>query len=226
MSTEVREPVEPGEAAPDFDLPAVNREGRITLADYRGKRPLLLGLYRGLHCPFCRRHLAQFALLQARLQPLGVDTVAVVNTEVERARLYFTYRPTPVAIAADPERTTHAAYRVPMPVPGPPTPMSQWPFRTSMEEMTSVRINPTGELAEPATPLESNDILNAREGFEPTEADTRIRARYPTQLVGHFLIDRQGVVRWSFLEARRAPDDIGKLPTHDEIVAAARALGG
>jgi peroxiredoxin len=45
---EQRPPVQPGEPAPDFTLPAANREGTVSLADYRG-RPLLLALFRGLY---------------------------------------------------------------------------------------------------------------------------------------------------------------------------------
>jgi peroxiredoxin len=39
----------PGDPAPDFVLSAVNREGQVSLADYRGRSPLLIGLFRGLH---------------------------------------------------------------------------------------------------------------------------------------------------------------------------------
>ncbi len=46
---ERRAPVQPGEPAPDFTLPAANKEGSISLADYRGRSPLLLALFRGLY---------------------------------------------------------------------------------------------------------------------------------------------------------------------------------
>lgn len=49
VSGERRPPVQPGEPAPDFTLPAANREGSVSLADYRGRSPLLLALYRGLY---------------------------------------------------------------------------------------------------------------------------------------------------------------------------------
>ena len=48
-TVEPRPPVQPGEPAPAFMLPAANREGSVSLADYRGKRPLLLALFRGLY---------------------------------------------------------------------------------------------------------------------------------------------------------------------------------
>ena len=41
--------LEPGDRAPDFTLPAINREGVVSLGDFRGKRPVFLGLFRGLH---------------------------------------------------------------------------------------------------------------------------------------------------------------------------------
>ncbi|MFQ5948971.1 MAG: hypothetical protein ACE5KX_08935 [Acidimicrobiia bacterium] len=47
MSTvEPRPPVQPGEPAPDFTLPTVPDEGFVSLADYRGRSPLLLVLLR------------------------------------------------------------------------------------------------------------------------------------------------------------------------------------
>ena len=44
-----RRPIQPGEPAPDFEVPAVHHEGTVSLADYRSKRPLFLALYRGLY---------------------------------------------------------------------------------------------------------------------------------------------------------------------------------
>ncbi|MBI2000209.1 MAG: redoxin domain-containing protein [candidate division NC10 bacterium] len=48
-TVEPRAPVQPGERAPDFTLPAANREGTVSLADYRGRSPVLLALLRGLY---------------------------------------------------------------------------------------------------------------------------------------------------------------------------------
>ena len=42
-------PVAPGEPAPDFALPAAHAEGRVSLADYRGRSPVLVALFRGLY---------------------------------------------------------------------------------------------------------------------------------------------------------------------------------
>ena len=47
--TEAASPLRPGDHAPDFALPAVTREGSISLAEYRGRNPVLLALFRGLY---------------------------------------------------------------------------------------------------------------------------------------------------------------------------------
>ena len=42
-------PVAPGEPAPDFTLPAAHADGTVSLADYQGRNPVLLALFRGLY---------------------------------------------------------------------------------------------------------------------------------------------------------------------------------
>src|SRR5678815_3832704 len=49
MTSALRPPIQPGEDAPPFALPAVNRDGMVSLDDFRGKSALFIGLYRGLH---------------------------------------------------------------------------------------------------------------------------------------------------------------------------------
>src|SRR5688572_807265 len=127
---EQRSPLQPGDSAPAFALPAANREGVVTLDGLHG-RPFLIGLYRGLHCPFCRRQVLQLAGIQPDLQALGVETLAVINTPVENARLYFRYRPTPVSLLCDPDCVTHHAFGVPHPefLPEGSTEKPDWPYR-------------------------------------------------------------------------------------------------
>ncbi|MBI4590709.1 MAG: AhpC/TSA family protein [Candidatus Rokubacteria bacterium] len=126
MTTTPPRPIQPGDRAPGFSLPAINREGAVSLDEYRGKQPVLVGLFRGLHCPFCRRHLVQLSATQEKLKPAGVETLGVVNTTLESARLYFKYRPTKMPLAADPEASTHRAYGVPE---FQVADTSQWPYR-------------------------------------------------------------------------------------------------
>ena len=182
----------------------------MSLGSYRDKRAVLLGLFRGLHCPFCRRQIVQLSGIEETLARSGVVTLAVVNTPRERAALYFRYHPTRVLLLADPDARTHALYGVPAVV--------------SDETFAATRINPTGELPGPVHPLEANTALNARDGFVLTPTDEQIFAKHGTQLVGHFLVDREGVVRWTSFEAQEGVHALAAFPSPVEILAAARAL--
>lgn len=217
--------LQPGEPAPEFALPAVNLEGRVSLAGLRG-RPFLIGFFRGLHCPFCRRQVMQLAAVQPALRDLGVETLAVINTPVERARLYFRYWPTPVVLLSDPDCRTHQAFGVPHIefLPADSSEVPEWPHRASMAQFEAARVNPTGELPEPLQPMASNPVLNAKDGFELDEVDRAIFADHGTQLVGHFLVDAAGIVGWVRIEAPDGPNSLCIFPNAAQIIAAAGNL--
>jgi len=218
-------PLQPGEPVPAFTLPSANREGLVSLADLRG-RAFLIGFYRGLHCPFCRRQVVQLASLQPALREAGVDILAVINTPLERARLYFRHRPTPVLLLSDPDCMTHQAFGVPHIefVPDDASARTRWPYTTTMAQFMAARNNPNGVFPAPLQPLESNAVLNAKEGFEMLEADNAIVAAHGTQLAGHFLVDGDGIVRWTQIEAPDGPNDLGTMPSATQIMAAAGSL--
>ena len=207
-------PVMPGERAPDFALPAVAGPETVSLADYRGRSPLFLSLMLGLWCPFCRRSLVKLGALEGKLKELGVESLAVVATEPENARLYFKFRPTRLRMASDPELTTHRAFRVPKPEATP----------ALMQALESTRINPTGELPEPLPVPEAAKALQALDGYTYTPTDVADIDRQWPQLKAMFMIDREGIVRWMDIEcATEGMAGIGKLPSEEVILDAARA---
>ena len=211
---ESRPPVAPGEAAPDFTLPAIDRTETVSLADYRGRSPVFLALLVGLWCPFCRRQIAQMGSTEGKLKGLGVETLAVVATPAENARLYFKFSPTRLRLAADPELSTHRAYGVPKPVPTP----------EFMQALEPIRINPTGELPAPLPIQEAAMALAQKDRYENTPADQADLERQWPQLKGQFLIDRDGIVRWANIECSEGLAGVGKFPADEVILAAARAL--
>lgn len=219
-------PVAPGEAAPALVLPAVNREGTFSLAQFRGQQAVMIAFFRGLHCPFCRRQIAQLGAAQPALRELGAETLAVVNTPLERARLYFRHRPTSLTLLSDPDCASHHAFGVPeigfleAGNPAPP----RWPSRTTAAVFEATRINPTGELDAPAQPMQANELLNAKDGFALTDADQQIFAAHGTQLTGQFLVDREGIVRWTWVEAPHSPSELCSFPSVNDMLAAVRAL--
>ncbi len=211
---ESRPPVAPGEPAPDFTLPAVDRPETVSLADFRGRSPVFLALFIGLWCPFCRRSIAQMGKTEGKLKTLGVETLAVVATPPENARLYFKFRPTRMRLAADPELATHRAYRLPKPVPTP----------EFMNALETTRINPTGELPAPLPIPEAAMAVGKLDGYTDNQTDQGDMERQWPQLKGQFLIDRDGIVRWANIECAEGVTGVGRFPSEEEIVAAVRAL--
>src|SRR3989304_429416 len=147
--------------------------------------------------------------MQPKLKPAGVETLGVVNTTLDRARLYFKYRPTRMPLAADPEASTHRLFGVPAFQIGD---TSQWPFRATPDELMSLRVNPTGELPEALPPPEAAAERNRREGFHVTPGDEQIAAANGGQLDGFFLLDREGIVRWAHIEAGGGVGGPGGVP--------------
>jgi peroxiredoxin len=221
-------PLQPGDLAPSFALPAVNRDGMIGLEDYRGKGPVFVALLRGLHCPFCRRHVVQLGITRDKLAHEGVETLAIVNTPTERARQYFQYRPTRVLLAADPDVQTHQAFGLPKVgvVPDDTDPATlQWPLRTTMAHFLTLKVNPNGELPEPKNFAEAGELLNRKDGYAVTEVEQQIIAAHGTQMEGQFLIDAQGTIRWSYVEGANGLEDLVNFPaTDDKILAAVESM--
>jgi peroxiredoxin len=212
--------LQPGEPAPPLTLPAVDREGTVSLDDYRGRSPVLVGLFRGLYCPLCRRKIAQMGLAREKLLAQGVETLGIIATRLEHARLYFRFHPARLPLAADPAMIALRAFRVPMPRVTPQL----------LQGYQSTRVDPDRELAQPVPITEIAATLNQRDGYEMNEADLddlqqQWRWDLATQLMGRFLIDRDGIVRWVDIECGRdGLPGFGKFSGEEELHAAVRAL--
>ena len=213
-TTDSRPPVVPGEPAPDFALPTVDGTSTVSLADYRGRSPVFLSLLIGLWCPFCRRQIAQMGTTETKLKAIGVETLGVVATPPENARLYFKFRPTRLRLGADPELSTHRAYGLPKPAVTP----------EFMETLNTVKINPTGELPGPVPIMEAASKLTQMDGYANNSTDQADMEKQFAQLKGYFLIDRDGVVRWSRIECSEGLEGLGKFPSEQELVATAQSL--
>jgi peroxiredoxin len=191
-------PLQPGDTAPNVVLDAITREGKIAIDDFRGQKPVLVGLFRGLHCPFCRRHIAAQAQLDPELRAKGVESLIVVNTPIDRARLYFRYHPIPNLAASDPGRASHQAFGLPnLEFTESET---AWPHKVSMPTVRGMLVEVPGETPGPLDPFAAMEFLNKKDRYEATEADQQMMATGLGQLIGQFLLDRQGIIRWSFTE--------------------------
>jgi peroxiredoxin len=206
-------PLRVGDPAPESTLPAADHEGTVSLADYSG-RPLLLGFFRGIYCPFCRRAIVRMGQAWKRLRAEGVGALAIVATTPENARLYFRLRPPTLPVAADRNLTTHRLYGVPA------------PWRSDLEEAyRTARVDSSGELPSLLPVREASAALSRREGFEPTPTDREDAAQPYLQFMGQFLVDQNGIIRWANIEcAGEGLAGLGKFPTDEELLDAVRAL--
>jgi hypothetical protein len=151
--------------------------------------------------------------------------MAVVNTPLERARLYFKYRPARVLLTADPEAAIHRSFGVPAGTLVENESEASWAQgKVTLGQLQSLMINPNGELPEPQNVFAVSESMNKQDGFEVTEADQQMAAAHGLQLTGHFLLDRHGIVRWRYIEASERMEDFSKFPSDEEILTAAREL--
>jgi hypothetical protein len=144
-----------------------------------------------------------------KLEALGVATVAVVATATERARSYFRFRPSRFPVGADPALTTHHAYGLQS---SPMTPAVMQMVEAAAAEMAR-------ELGIPAKPGQAGEAILRFDGFEPVESDQHDAARDQALIIGQFLIDRDGIVRWTNIEQRP-----GELLSDERLASAVSAL--
>ncbi|MGY3408465.1 hypothetical protein ACVWZV_004578 [Bradyrhizobium sp. GM5.1] len=81
-----------------------------------------------------------------------------------------------------------------------------------------------GELPGPMNRPAAAEYLNNKDGYEITEADQRMAATGQGQLFGQFLLDREGVVRWSFTEVPEGGHRMFAAPSPQELMSAASQM--
>ena len=178
--------LQPGARAPDFTLPAAHDDGTVSLADYLGRRALLLSLFRGLYCPFCRRQMAQLEMVAEGLRSRGVETLGIVATAPDRARAFVLRIATRLRFGADPELRTHRAYGLGR--------IIRTPEATEMVEKVARQLVLQLNIA--AEPGHAREALDQSDGFRVEAADLADRERHQIQLTGQFLIASDGIIRW------------------------------
>jgi hypothetical protein len=72
--------------------------------------------------------------------------------------------------------------------------------------------------------MEAAKKIGELDGHVNSAADQADMERQFPQLKARFLIDRDGIVRWADVECANGLADIGKVPSDEEVLAAARAL--
>lgn len=157
----------------------------------------------------------QLGVTAQKLEHVGVQTVGIVASNADRARLFFRYRPVGYAIGADPDLTTHGAYGVPR---SAATPEIWQAIGSAYESLAR-------ELRLPVAGGDAREAVGRLDGFEAGESENAEFRRHQIQFTAQFLIDREGIVRWCYVEcAKEGLSGVDKFPTEKELLAAARAL--
>jgi peroxiredoxin len=204
------QPLKPGDRAPDFTLPAADREGVVALAQYRG-HPVLVALFRGLYCPFCRHEIAQLSPTAERLKAAGIETIGIVATAAERARLYFRIKPSRFPLGADPELVTHRAYG-----------LRSLERNAQAAEMIETAAQQLAlDLGVTAPAGEGRQVIDRLDGFEPQPSDMADRQRHQIQMTGQFLVDREGYVRWCRAESK---ESYAVFPSSEQLLSLAERV--
>ena len=150
-----------------------------------------------------------------KLKEAGVQTLAVVATGAERARLFFRFRPVRFPVGADPDLITHRAYGLPQLAVTPEFAQAIDAVATNLARELQLSVPDGGALA----------AIEGLDGYARTEADAADFQRHQAQLVGQFLVDGKGIVRWTNIECQRdGLAGIDKFPTDDELLAVAQTV--
>ncbi len=153
--------------------------------------------------------MVQLAASVSKLEALGVATLAVVATAPERTRLYYRFRPSRFPIAADPDLATHRAYGLPS---FPKTP-------AVIEIVEAAAADMARELGILTTPGHASEAILGFDGFESVETDRQAAEREQALVIGQFLVDRGGIVRWVNIEQK-----LGERLDEERLTSAVKAL--
>jgi hypothetical protein len=90
-----------------------------------------------------------------------------------------------------------------------------------MDVIMSMQVDMPGETSGPMNRLAAAEYLNKKDGYEMMEADQRMAATGQGQLFGQFLLDREGIVRWTFTEVPEGGHRMFGAPSPQELMSAA-----
>jgi peroxiredoxin len=106
---EIETPVGVGHKAPDFSLPSIQGE-TISLADYAGRRNVLMWFSRGFTCNFCRGHMQTIATGYDKLLENGVEIIQVAPNLLDTAKRYFEPNMPRHPFICDPDKRLYGVY--------------------------------------------------------------------------------------------------------------------
>ena len=185
-----------GQKAPEFRLPSAQGP-EVALADYRGRKNVIVWFTKGMACVFCRQHMTQLARLYPEIAKRDTEVLEITPSPVDRARMYATRYRLPFPYLCDTDDAVRRAWHLEMRRHGP-----LWYAGGLLGGLTEKK---------PAT-----DFGN--EGPSITDIPKLLR----DEDMGFFVVDTRGVVRFAYAGAymtRGAQGlDIRPIPSNEAIL--------
>lgn len=181
-----------GESAPSFRLPSAQGQ-ELGPEDYRGKSHVIVWFTKGMACAFCRSHMSQLARGYPEFRKLGGEILEVTISPVDRARLYAQKFKIPFPYLCDPD------FRV----------RSLWGLA---HREHGVGYYATAFVMGMMAPKPANDFGD----FMPPLGE--MRGVLGDDDMGFFIVDKQGVIRYSVAGSYVAAKSIRQIPSNEEIV--------
>ena len=181
-----------GEVAPSFRLPS-GQGADIGPEDYRGRSNLIVWFTKGMACSFCRSHMSQIARGYPRFREMKAEVLEVTPTKPDRAKMYVSHFRIPFPYLCDPQFEVSRAWGLD-------------------KRSHSIGWYAKGFMQMKRTPKPPNDFGD----FEPTLREVPGLASDTD--MGFFILDRNGVVRYSLSGSYVAEQGVRQIPTNEEIV--------
>lgn len=181
-----------GNPAPSFRLPSAQGP-ELGCEDYRGKKNVIVWFTKGMGCPFCRSHMSQLARGYDEFQRRDGEILEISISPLQRARLYAQKFKLPFPYLCDPD------FRV----------YGQWGLARREHGLGHYALSfVKGAIA----PKPVNDY-----GTFPPPLD-EMRGVLSDDDMGFFIVDKQGVVRYSLAGSYAEGKGSRPIPSNDEIV--------
>ncbi|MBI2963956.1 MAG: AhpC/TSA family protein [Deltaproteobacteria bacterium] len=182
-----------GSPAPSFRLPSAQGP-EIGADDYRGRKHVIVWFTKGMGCPFCRSHMSQLARGYPEFQKRDAEILEISISPVARARLYAQKFQLPFPYLCDPDLRVHAQWGLGRRAHG----LGYYAVSFVMGAFAAKPANDYGAFAPPLD--EMRGVLSDDD-------------------MGFFIVDKQGVVRYSLAGSYVEGKGARPIPSNDEVVS-------
>lgn len=191
-----------GEKAPAFRLPSAQGPD-VALADYEGRKNVIVWFTKGMPCVFCRQHMTQLARLYPEIAKRETEVLQINPSTVERARTYASKYRLPFPYLCDADDAVRAEWHLDVRRRGP-----LWYAGGMIAGFT---------MTKPRTDFD---------GDAPSFAEMPKLLR--DEDMGFFVVDRRGIVRYAYSGAyvMKTTQGMGirPIPANEEILKELDAL--